>query len=337
MKYLLTILFITLFTTNSVLGQTAPQFCSGSNIDMTPTTENCLTTCKAVANRPLSYLSSGDNGFCIGQATKSNFNIYEVKLGNTSSGMEALCSIWSGTMSISIKDSAPGAQTTGGVIDLTKCPNGEYDTVHLIMSRFIEFAGNTVFPNATGLGTNPSMVRTTTTFGNSTDDYETLSDWLETSTNHSDNTREYVRPASSWNTIYKKLASSPLATDLSSSTDFPMFYDELKGARINDSGLISGWYCEAASLCTRQNPVDSREIEMRLTSAVDVLDGMPITITDDNGCTLDMNPDFYSAKRGGTEELGVKFLWRNDAGTLKYVGAYPGENGMYITVSKPRC
>ena len=242
-------------------------------------------------------------------------------------------------MQVSMKDNAPGAKATGGVIDLTKCANGSYDTLHIIMSRFTEFAGNTVFPDATGTGSSPVMVRTTTAFGNSTDagEYDTLSDWLETSTSHSDDTKEYVRPTSSWNTVYKKLASAPSATNLSGSSDFPMFYDELKGARINDTGVVSGWYCESAALCYRKNPVDEREIEMRLTSAVDVLVGMPITITEDNGCTVDVTPDFYAGNRSGTEELGVKFLWRNDSGTLKYLGAYPGENGLYITVGSPRC
>jgi hypothetical protein len=76
---------------------------------------------------------------------------------------------------------------------------------------------------------------------------------------------------------------------------------------------------------------------MRLTSAVDALSGMPISITEDNGCTVDVNPSYYAANRSGSEELGVKFLWRNDSGTLKYLGAYPGESGFYITVGNPKC
>ena len=339
MKIIFSAIIFLLAYASAAVSQTAPTFCTGSDIDMQPTSETCLTTCKAVASRSASYLSSGDSGFCIGQATKSIFTLYELRLGQSSSGTDALCTIWTGPMQVSMKDNAPGAKATGGVIDLTKCANGSYDTLHIIMSRFTEFAGNTVFPDATGTGSSPAMVRTTTAFGNSTDasEYDTLSDWLETSTSHSDDTKEYVRPTASWNTVYKKLASAPSATNLSGSSDFPMFYDELKGARINDTGVVSGWYCESAALCYRKNPVDEREIEMRLTSAVDVLVGMPITITEDNGCTVDVTPDFYAGNRSGTEELGVKFLWRNDSGTLKYLGAYPGENGLYITVGSPRC
>ncbi|HBP58330.1 MAG TPA: hypothetical protein DD668_02015 [Alphaproteobacteria bacterium] len=339
MKIIISAFLLLLAWAPAAFSQTAPAFCTGSDIDMTPASETCLTTCKAVASRSASYLSSGDSGFCIGQATKSIFNIYELKLGRSSSGTDALCTIWSGAMQVSMKDNAPGAEATGGVIDLTKCANGTYDTLHIIVSRFTEFAGNTVFPNATGTGSSPAMVRTTTAFGNSTDadEYDTLSDWLETSTSHSDDMKEYVRPTASWNTVYKKLASAPSATDLSSASDFPMFYDELKGARINDTGAVSGWYCESAALCYRKDPNDERQIEMRLTSTVDALVGMPLAITEDNGCTVDVTPDFYAGNRGGTEELGVKFLWRNDSGTLKYLGAYPGENGLYITVGTPRC
>lgn len=339
MKILISAILLLLVWAPTAFSQTAPTFCTGSDIDMTPASETCLTTCKAVASRSASYLSSGNSGFCIGQATKSIFNLYELRLGQSSAGTEALCTIWSGEMQVSMKDNAPGAESTGGVIDLTKCAVGSYDTLHIIMGRFTEFAGNTVFPNATGTGSSPAMVRTTTAFGNSTDpsEYDTLSDWLETSTSHSDDAKEYVRPTASWNTVYKKLASTPSSTDLSSSSDLPMFYDELKGARVNDTGVVSGWYCESATLCYRANPLDTTELEMRLTSAVDVLVGMPISVTEDNGCTVDVTPSFYSAKRGGTDELGVKFLWRNDSGTLKYLGAYPGENGLYITVGSPKC
>lgn len=339
MKFIFITFAILLSFVSAATSQVSPSFCSGADIDMTPASETCLTTCKAVASRSASHLSSGGSGFCIGQATKSIFHIYEMKLGQTSAGTNALCSIWSGTMKVSMKDNVPGSNVTGGVIDLTKCANGSYDTLHIIMSRFTEFAGNTVFPDTTGTGASPAMVRTTTTFGNSTDadEFDTLSDWLETSTSHSDNTKEYVRPTSSWNTIYKKLANSPSASNLSNSSDYPMFYDELKSARINDAGVVSGWYCESSDLCYRKNPSDEMEIEMRLTSAVDVLNGMPITITDDNGCTVDISPSFYAGNRNGTEELGVKFLWHNDSGTLKYLGAYPGENGLYINVGAPRC
>ena len=159
MKIIIPAFLLLLAWAPAVFSQTAPTFCTGSDIDMTPASEACLTTCKAVASRPASYLSTGDSGFCIGQATKSIFNIYELKLGQSSSGADALCTIWSGTMQVSMKDNAPGAEATGGVIDLTTCANGSYDTLHIVVSRFTEFAGNTVFPNASGTGSSPSLYR----------------------------------------------------------------------------------------------------------------------------------------------------------------------------------
>ncbi len=38
-----------------------------------------------------------------------------------------------------------------------------------------------------------------------------------------------------------------------------------------------------------------------------------------------------------TNEMGVKFLWHNDGGTLKYLGAYPAETGLYINIGTPTC
>ena len=161
MKIIFSAIIFLLAYASAAVSQTAPTFCTGSDIDMQPSSESCLTTCKAVASRSASYLSSGNSGFCIGQATKSIFTLYELRLGQSSSGTDALCTIWTGTMQVSMKDNAPGAKATGGVIDLTKCANGSYDTLHIIMSRFTEFAGNTVFPDATGTGSSPAMVRTT--------------------------------------------------------------------------------------------------------------------------------------------------------------------------------
>ena len=335
-KFLILILSVFAVTT-SASAQTAPSFCSGANIDMTPANDSCITTCKAVAARSASYLSNNTRGFCIGQATYSKFTIFKLALGRDSAGTEALCDIWNGELPIINSANAPGAKVTGGPIDLSRCAAGTYDTVHVTMSRFTEFAGNTVFPNASGTGASPAMVRTTAPFSNSTTGYATINDWLEDSTSHSTNSKPYVRPSNSWNTAFKKLAATPSATDLTSSSDVKMYYDELKGAKINDAAVVANWLCEAVSLCTRQDPNDQNQIEMRLTSAVDVLAGLPVVITKDNACTLDFQPSYYAFNRGSSQEMGIKFLWHNDAGTLKYLGAYPGESGLMVTIGKPTC
>lgn len=327
--------------------QTAPTFCSGSDIDMTPTSETCLTTCTAVAGRSASYLSSNTAGYCVGQASYSKFIIYRLMLGQNSSGSEAKCTIWSGTLPVTLSSKSAGDTATGGPIDLSSCANGTYDTLHIVTGRVTEFAGNTVFPNASGTGSSPSMVRTTSTKHTGDTGRETgttlttITNWLETSTSHSTTSLNYVRPTASWNTAYKKLGTATSSTNLSSSNDEVMYYDELKGAVLNNdtSHTRTGWLCEdaAATLCYRAYPADETEMETRIVNTVDAVVGLPITLTDDNKCNLNLTPSYYASSRSGSEELGVKFLWYNDAGTLKYVGAYPGESGLYVTVGAPSC
>ena len=340
--------FLLVVSLNSVSNaQTAPSFCSGSDIDMTPASNDCLTTCKAVAARSASYLSANTAGFCIGQASYSKFIIYELMLGQNSEGSEAKCTIWSGSLPIMLSSKSTGDTVTGGPIDLSNCANGTYDTLHVVTGRITEFAGNTVFPNALGTGSSPSMVRTTSTthssdYGRETGtNLTTVTNWLETSTSHSTTSLDYVRPTSSWNTAYKKLSTTPSSTNLSSSTDQIMYYDELKGAVLNNdsSHTRTGWYCEdaAATLCYRAYPVDETEMEMRIVSSVDAISGLPITINDDNKCGLSVKPNYYASNRSSSDELGIKFLWYNDTGTLKYVGAYPAETGLYVTIGAPTC
>jgi len=325
------------FSSGISFAQTAPVFCAGSDIDMTPSSENCITTCKAVAGRAASYLSNNTSGYCVGQSSYSKFTIFGIALGRASSGTESLCKIWEGILPVVNSSNVAGGEVTGGPIDLSKCPPGSYDTVHIITSRFTEFSGNTVFPNASGTGGSPTMARTTATFSNSSSSYSPTSGWLEDSINHSNNAKPYVRPSNTWNTVYKKLAAAPSSANLSASTDVRMFYDELKGAKLNDGGSTTGWLCESVANCSRQDPNDENQIEMRLTSAVGVIAGLPLAITSKNNCTVDFAPNYYSFSRGSTNEMGVKFLWHNDGGTLKYLGAYPAETGLYINIGTPTC
>ena len=111
MKIIFSAILFLLADASAAVSQTAPTFCTGSDIDMQPSSESCLTTCKAVASRAASYLSSGNSGFCIGQATKSIFTLYELRLGQSSSGTDALCTIWK-DVQVSMKDNAPGAKAT---------------------------------------------------------------------------------------------------------------------------------------------------------------------------------------------------------------------------------
>ena len=320
-------------------------FCSGSDIDMTPASgSSCLTTCKSVAGRSASQLSSGQSGYCIGQASYSLVMLYELWIGDPSSNTpnEPVCKIWEGSQPIERYRNLAGQVATGGPIDLSSCPSGYYASLHAITSRHSAFAGNTVFPDATGAGNSPKMVRTTSAFAAADTSLAPLTSWLETSTSHSDDTKTYVRPSVSWNTAYKKLAAAPSSADLSSSADQTMLHDDLKAIFINDTGLVSGWYCETGAshpneYCAREVSADTSKMEWRFETPLDGLNGMPFTLDDSNKCTLSLDLSYYTTNVGSTEEVGVKFLWHNDSGTLKYLGAYPGEDGLTIAIGPPTC
>ena len=57
----------------------------------------------------------------------------------------------------------------------------------------------------------------------------------------------------------------------------------------------------------------------------------------ENICSVPLDLSYYALKPGTNEEAGIKFLWANDGGTLKYVGTRGAEDGLIITFGKPTC
>ena len=122
-------------------------FCSGSDIDMTPASGSSrLTTCKSVAGRSASQLSSGQSGYCIGQASYSLVMLYELWIGDPSSNTpnEPVCKIWEGSQPIERYRNLAGQVATGGPIDLSSCPSGYYASLHAI-TRAIRHLPVTLF------------------------------------------------------------------------------------------------------------------------------------------------------------------------------------------------
>ncbi len=52
---------------------------------------------------------------------------------------------------------------------------------------------------------------------------------------------------------------------------------------------------------------------------------MPLIVNDENSCSVPLDLSYYAVKPGTYEEAGLKFLWANDGGTLKYIGARGAE------------
>jgi len=229
---------------------------------------------------------------------------------------------------------SPGESTSAGVIDLSSCESGNYDVVFLTSARFGKYSGNTVFPDGSG-----KKVRTTSVFSSDSSDYSVVDDWLETSTSHSNNSLGYVRPSSGSSTVYNKLSSVPSNTDLTSSSDAVMTFDWAKDLILGYStDTRSGWYCDGDSYCVKVLDDDSNKILDRMRhNETTILEGLPLTIRDGDTTLDNFNISYYSISdnRNGTDELGWDVLWYNDGGTLKYLGSFPGANGMYITIGSP--
>lgn len=199
--------------------------------------------------------------------------------------------------------------------------------MHLTASRFQDYAGDTIFPDGSG-----DVVRTTSTFANDSADYTTVSDWRETSTSHSDDSKGYVRPTASYSNVFNKLASAPSATNLTSSTNTTMRYDWLKAMKAGDSADRSGWLCDGEAFCDRAVGSDKRESRIRDTETT-IVEGLPLNIKNGDVTLSTLDIGYYStssASRSGTEELGMRVLWHNDGGALKYLGAKPHDDGLYI-------
>ncbi len=332
-KNIFAYLATSLFSTASLAGGTAPAFCSGAALSMTPTDASCITTCKAVAAYSAAHLALNTSGFCVGQASTNKIVIYEMALGRESAGSEPACKIWSGPMEIDRGGVSAGhAQQGGGRFDISSCPSGEYDVLFLTVSRFEQFAGSTVFPDGS-----IKIVRTTAAFANDNAPVgSSTSGWLEASVNHSDNSKYYVRPSSTWNTVYNKLGTSPSDADLSGTSEFVMRHDWSKQAFVNGSTSVRlGWACEDNSHDVCQRDVDSDKIQLRLTKNVSAVTGLPLKKQKENSLSK-VALSYYAGKRGGDNELGIKVLWHRDgAGTLRYLGVYPGESGFNIDVGTP--
>jgi len=314
-------------------------FCSGADIDMTPANSDCNTTCSAVANRPASQLSPGEFGTCVGQITSSLSYLYEISLGFDAS--EPVCTIWRGNLPLAKGSASVGDEISAGKIDLSGCKSGTYSALFATVSRYSLFAGSTVFPDSSGVGANPKMVKTTSLFADKdTSAAKPLATWLETG-GLSDSSKKYVRPTAGWNNAFIKLSSSGSSADLSNAEAAVMYEDGLKSAAINDTGLVPGWYCETGNsvdeYCVRAVSGDDEKIQWRFLSTLEGLNGMPLILNDENSCSVPLDLSYYALKPGTYEEAGIKFLWANDGGTLKYIGARGAEDGLIITFGKPTC
>lgn len=324
----LVVSFLSTFVSNVFAVASLPD-CSGGDLSMQgANASSCISTCSAVADYPAAQLSTGSSGFCAGNATQSKFNVYKVQLG-VSTAAEPTCELWSGNFEMNKASYAVSDSVSPGG-SYQNCTDGAYNTVFVTIEKKETFSGSAEFPDGSG-----KIAKTTSAFAtDSISTYTDSSTFLETSTSHTDSSLPYVRPSSGWNTIYKKLSSAPSDSNLSSSSESSMVYDWSKvyAEGGHDTSVFSGWYCEDSSgnFCEKVDS-DGRLI-MRMTKDLDGISfptSTGIHITQENQAAWNLS--YYGLNTN--KERGAIFLWRNDGGTLKYLGVKPGDSGIQMTIS----
>jgi hypothetical protein len=306
-------------------------FCSN------PTMANqsgCTSTCAAIADAGSYALASGSYADCEGVATQLTEYVYKIELGKETIGSESRCTIWEGD-DIKIES---GSETKGGLyskypISLKNCTVGTtYDTIYFTLGRHVDFAGESVFPNDA-----TKMVRTASTYAakDAGHDDSPVSTWRDNEL--ADSTLNYTAGNSGGGSgsPYKKLGASISATDLTSSSNAVMSWDEVKTsyAWATDSSTRPDFICDPTDSTTCTGEIKSDRYVTIMPASY--TDGLPFTMKEGDE-TLDLEWVKYSSIRGTNESKGVKFLWYNDGGTLKYAGVSVTYDDAYMKLSNIR-
>jgi hypothetical protein len=306
-------------------------FCSS------PTMANqsgCTSTCAAIADAGSYTLASGSYADCEGVATQLTEYVYKIELGKETIGGESRCTIWEGD-DIKIES---GSETKGGLyskypISLKNCTVGTtYDTIYFTLGRHVDFAGESVFPNDA-----TKMVRTASTYAakDAGHDDSPVSTWRDNEL--ADSTLNYTAGNSGGGSgsPYKKLGANISATDLTSSSNAVMSWDEVKTsyAWATDSSTRPDFICDPTDSTTCTGEIKSDRYVTIMPASY--TDGLPFTMKEGDE-TLDLEWVKYSSIRGTNESKGVKFLWYNDGGTLKYAGVSVTYDDAYMKLSNIR-
>jgi hypothetical protein len=323
-KFLPLIFFV--FTTNA-FASSLPN-CPTNKLSMNGQFEDeCISTCTAVGQEPNAQLSVGSSGFCVGSAKTSRFTLLSVRLGQSNSS-EPSCDLWSGNLVVDKGIFSSGEQISAGGT-FNSCKPGIYDVVYLKKRREEIISGEATFPDGSG-----KVARTTNIFGSTLPSSIDPQNFLETSTSHSNNSLPYVRPSVGWNLSFIKLSQTPSDVDLNPAPSYEMIYDWATSFSTGIPGPLAGYECEnnASNICARV--VDNMHHEERIvmnSASSDFLfapDG-GLVVTDA------MQPSWslsYFALNNGAER-GLRFLWHNDAGVVKYLGVNAGDPGLQIRLS----
>lgn len=312
-----------LLVISSVANAAGPSFCSSPT--MNPNVQNsCISTCAALAAQQLSadsLLSRGSYGFCEGVATSKIVKIYKIELGRAALNDPNRCTVWEGEMTINIGGSGGRSQGSSKPIDIRRCPRGiSYDAYYITVGGLEYLTGYSVFPDGSG-----KMVKTTSTYAGS--DPHPSATFLDTG--FSDPSKYYMRPGSGWSAAFKKLGLVASSDDLSSANAVEMEWDEIKSSYswATDTTSRTGFRCNPSELNDCVGEVQGYADRYATIMPMQT----PVVLTE-NDETMQLAWVRFASVRGGSDSVGIRFVWLNDGGILKYAAVIGSSDEGYFAI-----
>lgn len=314
---------------------------------------SCLTSCSSLnvtGTYPGGDIADGGIQLCQGQVTKAQYTVRKIQV-LTNAG--ASCSIFEGEATFDFGAAVKDQVLLSRPLDWTSCPDGAvFDRMLITTDRMFTLAGNTTYPDGSG-----KIARTTSTCAS--DSVQALTDfsWLDTfdtgTGSFNDATLCDFRPTETWRYVARKAELSPSTTNYSSSSDYPVTFDNFK-ARFHNSVLGPAPYVVANGLnvtsdgyylggdestssfeyAEKLDPTDSsRVVHFYLSGGsaglLNIFNGAPL----DKSKTQTVKVAYNAGRRNGYE-YGLEFVWRRVGTTATLLGFKRGGQSLTITVTQ---
>lgn len=316
-KKLITLVFIV--GISSIVKAAPPNFCSSPAMN----SSGCISTCAAMAAQQngTNPLPIGQYGWCEGVATSKWARLLKIELGKTAIGDSTRCTVWQGDMVVNVGGSIPKTlKSSGFASNLSGCVKGvAYDAWFITVSSSEYVTGYAVFPDGSG-----KVARTTSTYAakDNLNPVDPITAWRDSG--FSDPNKFYTLPSGLSGWAVKKLGITASESDLNSSSSIEMEWDESRTSRTwgTDTTTRPGFRCSPGDSndCAGDVPGYSD----RYVSIIPI--DSPVTLQNDDQ-SLQFSWVRYRSDRGNNESVGIRFLWVNDGGVLKYVGISTTSDG----------
>ena len=328
------------------------------------TDSDCIVSCTKMSNLiddgTISLADAFDSkgfGYCTGAASDINRTVYKLELAQDGADLQSSrCTIWEGNLAVSFAGKSVGSVIeTDEPIDVSSCPAGSYDTLLWTMSRFTTYSGNTVFPHDPDArvrtqSTDVDTVREATLDSGSPDESLSPENVYDSGRAGTPNLAGFSNVSvadAPWLGLYngttgntdpsresRKFTTSFVSDDDDIPlTDEMMDFDEL--SLFTGEGARAGYLCDEDLdyVCVRTTEGDNTKMEWLLKAGEDgIIEGLPVNISSDTQLNVEIG---YFAPKSGEEELGLwySFYHRQAEGDTQAVGAHPGEDGLWVTIT----